>query len=37
VSAEIVPYGTEPTSDYLAARQALDARLACREPGGDAT
>jgi len=26
--------GTEPTNDYLAARQALDARLACREPGG---
>ncbi len=29
-------HGTEPTGDYLAARQALDARLACREPGGDA-
>jgi hypothetical protein len=27
-------YGVEPTGDYLAARQALDARLACREPGG---
>jgi hypothetical protein len=27
-------HGTEPTGDYLAARQALDARLACREPGG---
>jgi hypothetical protein len=30
-------HGVEPTGDYLAARQALDARLACREPeGGDA-
>jgi hypothetical protein len=30
-------HGTDPTGDYLAARQALDARLACREPeGGDA-
>jgi len=29
-----VGHGTEPTGDYLAARQALDARLACREPGG---
>jgi hypothetical protein len=29
-------HGTEPTGDYLAARQALDARLACREPGDDA-
>jgi hypothetical protein len=27
-------HGVEPTGDYLAARQALDARLACREPGG---
>ena len=30
-------HGVEPTGDYLAARQALDARLACRElEGGDA-
>jgi hypothetical protein len=29
-------HGTEPTGDYLAARQELDARLACREPGDDA-
>ncbi len=29
-------HGTEPTGDYLAARQALDARLACREPDGAA-
>jgi hypothetical protein len=27
-------HGVEPTGDYLAARQALDARLSCREPGG---
>ena len=27
-------HGVEPTGDYLAARRALDARLACREPGG---
>ncbi len=29
-------HGAEPTGDYLAARQALDARLACREPEGGA-
>jgi hypothetical protein len=29
-------HGVEPTGDYLAARQALDARLACREPGDGA-
>jgi len=28
--------GTEPTGDYLAARQALDARLARREPADGA-
>jgi hypothetical protein len=28
--------GTEPPGDYRAARQALDARLACREPGDGA-
>ena len=28
-------HGTDPTADYRAARQALEARLACREPGGD--
>ena len=31
-------HGTDPPPDYRAARQALDARLACREPGdGGAT
>jgi hypothetical protein len=29
-------HGTEPTPGYLAARQALDARLSCREPDGGA-
>jgi hypothetical protein len=29
-------HGTEPTDGYLAARQELDARLACREPGDGA-
>ena len=29
-------HGIEPTADYLAARQALDERLSCREPDGAA-